>query len=233
MEDFRRIFNLDEVRDPRTKKVITPAIYTSFKEVRQFILEATQMELFELYAAKHSNLWFDFQEGPRKGRGGKVSSIFIFIYTKEFPKEGLEKPWQKGDEPLSPFEEYAEPVEHTDIHQRIRENVWYNVGKDAQEVALQTLLGHYLHEDEVLYYMKQIRLKAGRSYDSYMQVIQVIQDKEKQPKFKSGTDAYRRNSIIKYALRVNLKEFGWSLEPMNATTKNKKKPIEQDLFSYR
>lgn len=40
-------------------------------------------------------------------------------------------------------------------------------------------------------------------------------------------------SLIKYALRVNLKEFGWSLEPMNATTKNKKKPIEQDLFSYR
>lgn len=95
MEDFRRIFNLDEVRDPRTKKVITPAIYTSFKEVRQFILEATQMELFELYAAKHSNLWFDFQEGPRKGRGGKVSSIFIFIYTKEFPKEGLESPGRR------------------------------------------------------------------------------------------------------------------------------------------
>ena len=231
MEDFRRIFNLDEVRDPRTKKVITPATYTSFKEVRQFILEATQMELFELYAAKHSNLWFDFQEGPRKGRGGKVSSIFIFIYTKEFPKEGLEKPWQKGDEPLSPFEEYAEPVEHTDIHERMRENVWYNAGKEAQEIALQTLLGHYLHEDEVLYYMKQIRLKAGRSYDSYMQVIQVIQDKEKQPKFKSGTDAYRRNSIIKYALRVNLKEFGWSLEPMNAPTKRKQKPVQQDLFS--
>ena len=81
--------------------------------------------------------------------------------------------------------------------------------------------------------MKQIRLKAGRSYDSYMQVIQVIQDKEKQPKFKSGTDTYRRNSIIKYALRVNLKEFGWSLEPMNAPTKRKQKPIEQDLFSYR
>ena len=146
------------------------------------------------------------------------------------PKEGLEKPWQKGDEPLSPFEEYAEPVEHTDIHQRMRENVWYNAGKDAQEVALQTLLGHYLHEDEVLYYMKQIRLKAGKSYDSYMQVIQVIQDKEKQPKFKSGTDAYRRNSIIKYALRVNLKEFGWSLEPMNAPTKRKQKSIQQDLF---
>lgn len=113
----------------------------------------------------------------------------------------------------------------------MRENVWYNAGKEAQEIALQTLLGHYLHEDEVLYYMKQIRLKAGRSYDSYMQVIQVIQDKEKQPKFKSGTDAYRRNSIIKYALRVNLKEFGWSLEPMNAPTKRKQKPVQQDLFS--
>ena len=76
MEDFRRIFNLDEIRDPRTKRVITPAIYTSFREVRQYILEATQMELYELYMANHSNLWFDYLPGTKKGRGGKVSSVF-------------------------------------------------------------------------------------------------------------------------------------------------------------
>ena len=230
MEDFRRIFNLDEIRDPRTKRIITPAIYTSFREVRQYILEATQMELYELYAGNHSNLWFDFQEGPRKGRGGKVSSIFIFIYTKEFPKEGNGKPWQKGDEPLSPYEAYVEPVEHPDIHQRVRQNTWYNAPHDAQEYALETLLGHYLHDDEVKHYMRQIRLVARRSYDSYVQVMQVIQDKEKQPKFKNGTDAYRHKCIINYALKENLKEFGWSLEPMGKVCRAKKSALEQDLF---
>ena len=230
MEDFRRIFNLDEIRDPRTKRVITPAIYTSFREVRSYILEATQMELYELYTANHSNLWFDFQEGPRKGRGGKVSSVFIFIYTKEFPKEGDGKPWQKGDEPLSPFEEYVEPTEHLTPYERLKQNLWYNQSKDVQEQALEALLSHYLHDDEVKHYMRQICLKAGRSYDSYVQVIQVIQEKEHQPKFKNGTDAYRRKSIINYALKENLKEFGWSLEPM-AKAQKTRKPKEQDLFN--
>ena len=230
MEDFRRIFNLDEIRDPRTKRVITPAIYTSFREVRSYILEATQMELYELYTANHSNLWFDFQEGPRKGRGGKVSSVFIFIYTKEFPKEGDGKPWQKGDEPLSPFEDYVEPTEHLTPYERLKQNLWYNQSKDVQEQALEALLSHYLHDDEVKHYMRQICLKAGRSYDSYVQVIQVIQEKEHQPKFKNGTDAYRRKSIINYALKENLKEFGWSLEPM-AKAQKARKPKEQDLFN--
>ena len=230
MEDFRRIFNLDEIRDPRTKRVITPAIYTSFREVRSYILEATQMELYELYTANHSNLWFDFQEGPRKGRGGKVSSVFIFIYTKEFPKEGDGKPWQKGDEPLSPFEDYVEPTEHLTPYERLKQNLWYNQSKDVQEQALEALLSHYLHDDEVKHYMRQICLKAGRSYDSYVQVIQVIQEKEHQPKFKNGTDAYRRKSIINYALKENLKEFGWSLEPM-AKVQKTRKPTEQDLFN--
>lgn len=156
----------------------------------------------------HSNLWFDFQEGPRKGRGGKVSSIFIFIYTKEYPKVGNEKPWQKGDEPLSPFEERTEPIEHLTPYERLRQNLWYNQERDVQERALEALLGHYLHDEEVKYYMRQIRAKAGRSYDSYVQVMQVIQEKERQPKLKNGTDAYRRKAIINYALKKNLKVYG-------------------------
>ena len=76
--------------------------------------------------------------------------------------------------------------------------------------------------------MRQIRLKAGRNYDSYVQVMQVVQDKEKQPKFKNGTDSYRRNSIIRYALQKNLQEFGWSLEPMDK--KKSWKAVEPDLF---
>jgi len=70
--------------------------------------------------------------------------------------------------------------------------------------------------------MRQIRVKAGRSYDSYVQVMQVIQEKERQPKFKNGTDAYRRKAIINYALKENLKVYGWTLEPMDTGRKSKK-----------
>ena len=93
MEYFRQIFNLDEIRDPRTNKVITPASYTNYKGIRINILEVAQAELYELYTCQQSNLWFDFQEGPRKGRGGKVSSIIIYIYTKDYPKAENGKPW--------------------------------------------------------------------------------------------------------------------------------------------
>ena len=228
MEYFRQIFNLDEIRDPRTNKVITPASYTNYKGIRINILEVAQAELYELYTCQQSNLWFDFQEGPRKGRGGKVSSIIIYIYTKDYPKADNGKPWQKGDEALSPYEVIAEPKERLTIYERLRQSPWYTASQDIQEKALETLLSHYLHEDEVKHYMRQIRLKAGRNYDSYVQVMQVVQDKEKQPKFKNGTDSYRRNSIIRYALQKNLQEFGWSLEPME----NKKswKAVEPDLF---
>ncbi len=91
------------------------------------------------------------------------------------------------------------------------------------------MLRRYLHEDEVKYYLRQLSFMARKHADTYMQVIQVIEDKEKQPKFKNGTPAYKHNNIIYYVLKENLKVFGWSLEPMSS----KKKPsrtIEQDLF---
>ena len=157
-----------------------------------------------------------------------MSSIIIYIYTKDYPKADNGKPWQKGDEALSPYEVITEPKERLTIYERLRQSPWYTASQDIQEQALETLLSHYLHEDEVKHYMRQIRLKAGRNYDSYVQVMQVVQDKEKQPKFKNGTDSYRRNSIIRYALQKNLQEFGWSLEPMDK--KKSWKAVEPDLF---
>ena len=227
--DFRRIFNLDEVIDPRTKKVITPASYTNFKSIRENILDVAQKELYELYACHQSNIWFDYKEGPRKGRGGRVSSVYIFIYTRDYPKEGNGQPWKKGDEPLSPFEIYVEPQKHLTSYQRIRQSHWYKADMPSQEQVVEVLLRRYLHEDEVKYYLRQLSFMARKHADTYMQVIQVIEDKEKQPKFKNGTPAYKHNNIIYYVLKENLKAFGWSLEPMSS----KKKPsrtIEQDLF---
>jgi len=60
--------------------------------------------------------------------------------------------------------------------------------------------------------------------------MQVIKDKEQQPKFKSGTEAYKRKSIMAYALKENLKVFGWSLEPMSKIRRSKK-PVEPDMFN--
>ena len=128
-----------------------------------------------MYENGFCNVWFDYQEGERKGRGGKVTSILLYIYTKEKPKHGEARPWKKGDEPLCPFEL------------------------------------HHEHKDNSII---QIRLEARKCPDSYIQVMQVIQEKERQPKFQNGTDAYKHNAIVNYALKENLKEFGWSLEPM-------------------
>ena len=54
---------------------------------------------------------------------------------------------------------------------------------------------------------------AQRFPDTFTQVIMVIQGKEKQPKFIKGTKQYKRNAIIDYVLKENLKEYGWSIEP--------------------
>ncbi len=41
----------------------------------------------------------------------------------------------------------------------------------------------------------------------------MIQEKEKQKKFAEGTRQYKRNNLIDFALKENLKAFGWSINP--------------------
>lgn len=230
MANFRRIFNLEEIRDGRTNRIITPASYTSFKDIKHRILDVAQKELFELYQQYHSNLWFDYQEGPKAGRGGKVSSVIIFIYTREHPKDGAEEPWKKGDEPLCPYEIVLAETMGKAIspQQQVKENSWRDMPRDSQEMATETLLRRYLSEEEVCHYIRQIRQKSLNVYDSYVQVMQVIQEKERQPKFKGARPAYQHNNIVDYALQKNLqKYFGWSLTPLD---KRRRQPVEQDMF---
>ncbi len=80
-------------------------------------------------------------------------------------------------------------------------------------IEIVALLNRYLNKKEVAYYMTRIRKVAKRFPDTFTQVIMVIQGKEKQPKFIKGTKQYKRNAIIDYVLKENLKEFGWSIEP--------------------
>ena len=93
-----------------------------------------------------------------------------------------------------------------------------------QETIVETLLKRYLTKKEVAYYMAQIRRVSIRYKDTWTQVIQVIQEKEKQPKFIKGTKQYKRNAIIDYVLKENLKDYGWSIEPPNSRKERKRPP---------
>ncbi len=73
--------------------------------------------------------------------------------------------------------------------------------------------------------MRKIDEQARRFRDSYAQVIQVIQEKETQGKFTNGTRQYRRNNIMDYVLRVNLKDYGWSIEPPSTRKGRRKEPM--------
>jgi hypothetical protein len=42
--------------------------------------------------------------------------------------------------------------------------------------------------------------------------------------------SYKHNNIVKFALQENLKEFEWSLSPMQKRRKSKKEVVEPDLF---
>ena len=145
--------------------------------IRSNILQVAQNELYDLYLFHASNVWFDFQAGPRKGIGGKTSSIIIYIYTRENPKDGLCRPWQKGDEDLSPYEPpYVEKARKTP-QQKLHANVFY--GADHQEEIVLSLLSKYLSKRELTYYMAAINREARQCRDCYTQVIQVILEKEK------------------------------------------------------
>ena len=211
MDDFRRLFNLDEIRDPKTGKILQPATLKNYKDMRKSILDLAQDELLTMYKYNASNVWFDYQAEGKAGRGGRVASILIYIYTREHPKEGEQRPWRKGELPLCPFVEEPETKEKKTLAQKIQTNEFYNV--ENQERIAEHFLSKYLSKREVAYYMAQIRKEAQFHKDSYIQVIQVIQEKEKQKKFAEGTRQYKRNNLIDFTLKENLKDFGWSINP--------------------
>lgn len=225
IDSFRTIFNLNEVYDIRTGKIIKSSSYTDYTDIRRFILEYSQKELFGLFMMNKSDLWFDFQPGQKTGKGGKISYILIYIYTREHPKVGEQRPWKKGDDPLVPFESTPMVVNRKTPCQKLHSNFWY--GNDNLDIVVRQMLSRYLTKEEVAYYMMEIQKEARQHKDSYVQVIQVIQEKENQAKFNNGTRQYKRNNIIDYTLKENLKVYGWSIPPPSS---RRKKCLEQGLF---
>ena len=113
--------------------------------------------------------------------------------------------------------------------QKLHNNMFY--GASHQEEIVISLLSKYLSKRELTYYMAMINQEARQSQDCYTQIIQVIQEKEKQNKFCNSTKQYKRNNIIEYALQINLKEYyGWSITPPKDYKKVYK---EQELFTSK
>ena len=226
ISDFRALFNLDEIRDPKTGKILQPSIYENFKDVRRYILNPAMDELLTMFRYKASDLWFEYDTRDQKGKNGKVKSIVIYIYTRDNPKKGEQRPWQKGDEGLWPFEcvPDAEADKRTPA-QKLHASEYHGYDPQYQEAVVKALLNRYLNKKEVAYYMTRIRKVAQRFPDTFTQVIMVVQEKERQPKFIKGTKQYKRNAIIDYVLKENLKEFGWSIEPPAS-----RKERARDLF---
>lgn len=219
IDRFRGILNLKEERDERTGKLERRSRYSNFHAVKMNVLKKAQAELFLLYQYGASDVWFDFQPGPRKGRGGQVSSVLIFVYTKKNPKKGAERPWQEGDAPLNPYEEHFVNEEPTTPQQRVHSNPFYSAEPVYKEKYLELLLHKYLPDDEAGYYLRmtlqEARKRKYNSMDAIMQMIQVIQDKKKQKKFQESTAAYRRNNLVNFVFRENLqREFGWHIDKM-------------------
>ena len=226
LDEFRRLFNLDEIMDERTGKIRKTMAFKNFNSIKRNILEQAQKELLWMYENHASEFWFDFQPGPRAGRGGKVQSVIIFIYSRKHPKEGEQRPWQKGDIPLDPYiPSGMEGTERKTPEQKLHSNDWY--GMEHQEVVVFNMLSRYLTKKEVNYYMLKIYEQSRSFKDSYTQVIQVLQEKESQKKFMEGTKQYKRNNIMDYVLLKNLQDYGWSIQPPSTRKERKRGP---DLF---
>ncbi|MCI1247110.1 MAG: replication initiation protein [Prevotella sp.] len=225
METLRNMLGLDEVKDERTGKIEKRGKYSNYNGIKKNVLEKAQKELYFHYKYGKGCIWFDFQEGPRKGLGGKVTTVFLYIYTRKNPKKGEDRPWQEGDEKLNPYEEGFEQLPAQTPQQKMHANPINNLPPDAKQVQLAQLLNKYLNPEEVGYYMRMAVLEGRKrkfnQIDSVMNVIQVIQDKEKQRKFKESTPAYRRNCLVFYVFTENLKRgFGWMIPPYQPQKKS-------------
>ena len=58
MEYFRVLFNLNEIRDKKTGRVLQESSYESYKDIRSNILQVAQNELYDLFMFHASNVWF-------------------------------------------------------------------------------------------------------------------------------------------------------------------------------
>ena len=61
--------------------------------------------------------------------------------------------------------------------------------------------------------MNAFKREAQQCKDTWIQVIQVIQEKESQPKFRDANKNYQRKNLKEFVFKVNLLDYGWSVDP--------------------
>ena len=212
IEHLRYLLDLSEKRDERTGKILSKEKYSNFANLMKYAIYPAQKELYALYHQGNSEVWFDCVPYQKEGR--KIVSLLLIIYTKKHPKEGLQKLWEEGDEPLNPFEEFTGAA----LVQKEKQASCSCPASQELVSQVEKKLETYLESHEVVYYLNYIQTKVGGTYDAYNQVLQVLKDKEKQKKFQQGTRTYQRTSIMHYALQENLKEFGWNIPELKRRT---------------
>lgn len=215
VETFRFTFGLSELHDPRTGKLLEKEKYQRFKTMVEKVIIPAQEELYTLYQEQRSDVWFDFQVADRygRGRGGSPKNFRFFIYTRKHPKSTdptLDHPWKEGDEPLMPYEE---KVTTPTSKKKLKEGDWLQLGEEFQRDLVLQLLKNYLAKEEAAYYMERIDEEQQHCKDSYSQVIQVIYEKQQQPKFQQGTKKYRQKCLIDFVFAKNLQHYGWHIDP--------------------
>ena len=146
-------------------------------------------------------------------RNGSPKSLRFYIYTREHPKSKdseLDRPCKEG-EYLFPYEENK--TKRPAKRKQIKQTNWLQLDETFQRDTILQLLNSYLDKDEVDYYMEKIDKEQLRCKESYSQVIQVLYEKQKQPKFVQGTKKYKQKSLIDFVFAKNLQEYGWHIEP--------------------
>lgn len=182
--------------------------------VEKVVLTA-QKELFTLYEIHKSDVWFDFEVADRYGRGrnGSPKSLRFYIYSREHPKSKdteMDRPWQEGDVPLWPYED--KPKKTVPTKRKVKQTDWLTFDTDYQRDLISQFLNAIFDTDEAAYYLQKID-DEQRSVDTYSQVLQVLYEKQRQPKFSQGTKRYKQKSLREFVFATNLKNYGWSIEP--------------------
>lgn len=210
---LRRIFNLEEEKDAKTGKVISARKYSNFKDVKKRILEPAKKTIDDLYYSGRCNVCFDYTV---ETEGRKTTGIYLFIYTKDNPR--------KNEENLSPYllDDKKGSSKKIDL------SAWENCSTTQLESVLEAFLNRYLESDETWHYLQQMHDKYY-THDCYMQVLRELLQKSQQKKFRAGTKAFKRKSIMQFVFQDNLKQYGWSMEPPR---KKRLKPEARQLTLF-
>lgn len=215
--NFRRMFGLEEIRDPETHEILEKEKFRKFAEVEKWVLKKSQKELYDNYQDDLCDLWFDYQIGDRGGnrKNGTPTSLFFYIYTREHPKSKDPKqnhPYQEGDKlMLYPYEDPKKFKKSA-----INQVNWLDYDYNWLRNQIYDFLGSYLDGEELDYYMDLIDREQKKCADTYAQVLPLIAAKCNQPKFKSGSESFQHDGIVKWVFQVNLQsKYGWSIPPMS------------------